>query len=138
MSATECSNFPNDCGPLSADIEIEGVGVYISFLATALLTLLAAVLRLPCQLALHSHEYAEHVEPEYHDFDHKSDKATAAKLYHVGKERVRFYRRWILLRYSKKPNLPRYRLLNVALTLLILSLADQQLVISSAVMIAGL
>ena len=24
---TGCSNFPNDCGPLSADIEIEGVGV---------------------------------------------------------------------------------------------------------------
>ncbi|KAK6598111.1 hypothetical protein H4I96_09063 [Botrytis cinerea] len=135
---TGCSNFPNDCGPLSADIEIEGVGIYISFLATALLTLSAAVIRLPCQLALHSYEYAEHARPEYHDFDHQSNKGTAANLYHAAKEKVRVYRRWILLRYSNKPNLPRYRLINAALTPLIISLADQQLVTSSAVMIAGL
>ncbi|CAD6440463.1 a84cfdd7-417d-4aa4-948b-bef6a173df52 [Sclerotinia trifoliorum] len=138
MSATGCSNFPNDCGPLSVDIEIEGVGVYISFIATALWTLSAAVLRVPCQLALHSHQYAEQAELEYHDFDHKSDKGTAARLYHLGKERVRFYRRGILPLPSKKPNVPRWKLLNAALTPLILSLADQQLVISSAVMIAGL
>lgn len=112
--------------------------VYISFLATALVTLLAAVLRLPCQLALHAHEYAEHADPEFHDFDHKSDHGTAAVIYHTGKEKFRFYRRWILLRYSKKPNLPRYRLINAALTPLIVALADQQLVTSSAVMIAGL
>ncbi|APA07491.1 predicted protein [Sclerotinia sclerotiorum 1980 UF-70] len=138
MSATGCSSFPNDCGPLSVNIEIEGVGFYISFITTALLTLLAAVLRLQCQLALHSHEYAEQADLEYHDFAHKPDKDTVAKLYHLAKERMRFYRRWILLLYSKKPNLHRYKLLNAALSPLILSLADQQLVIGLAVMIAGL
>lgn len=102
------------------------------------MTLLAAVLRLPCQLVLHPCEYEEHAAPEYHDFDHKSEKGTAASLYHTAKERVRFYRRWILLKYANRPNHPRYRLLNAALTPLILSLADQQLVTSSAVMIAGL
>lgn len=101
------------------------------------MTLIAAISRLSCQLVLHG-EYAEHAEPEYHDFDHKSDNGTAATLYHAGKENVRFYRRWILLRYADRPNHPRYRLLNAALTPLIISLADQQLVTSSAVMIAGL
>ncbi|TGO70833.1 hypothetical protein BELL_0659g00080 [Botrytis elliptica] len=138
LDKNECYNFPDNCGPLSADIEIEGVGIYISFLATALLTLSAAVIRLPCQLALHSYEYAEHAKPEYHDFDHQSNKGTAANLYHATKEKVRICRRWILLRYSNKPNMPRYRLLNAAVTPLIISLADQQLVTSSAVMIAGL
>ncbi|KAI9643858.1 hypothetical protein NHQ30_007209 [Ciborinia camelliae] len=138
MSVTKCSDFPNNCGQLKADLEIEGVGVYISFLVTALLTLLATVLRFLCQLVLHPHELNEHAESEYHNFDHESEKGSAAILYHAAKKKVRAYRHWIPFRYANSSNHPRYRLLNAALTPLILSLSDQQLVISSAVMIAGL
>ncbi|PQE23636.1 Vanillyl-alcohol oxidase protein [Rutstroemia sp. NJR-2017a BVV2] len=81
---------------------------------------------------------SKHGEPRLHDFEHESERRNPSKVYHAAKENLRFYWYWLLKKANDRPGHAKYRLLNATLVPLILSLADQQLVTSFAILIAAL